>query len=244
MQQAELNVVSREVGLKSSVKKIRNSGLVPANVYGYGKKNAFCAFSDKEVRKIFNNDFSSNFILTLKSDAADLTGKKVVIKSLERNPETWKILHADFYEIAFDKPLTVSLPVHYVGTPTGVKDGGGILQIIRRTVQVRALPGDIPEKVDVNIAGLELGGSLHIKDAKFPEKLKILDSAEFTLVSVVEPEKEEVVVAATPAEGAAAAAGTAAATGTAAAAASGTAASAAGAKAPDTKAAKAEAPKK
>lgn len=244
MQQAELNVVTRTVGLKSDVKKIRTQGLVPANVYGYNKKNVYCAFSDKEMRKIFTNDLSSNLIITLNSETAELKGKKVVLKSLERHPESWKILHADLYEIAFDKPLTVSLPVHYVGVPTGVKDGGGILQIIRRTVLVRALPGDIPESIEVNITGLALGGSLHIADAKFPEKLKILDSGEFTLVSVVEPEKEEAVVAtAVAADGAAAAAGTAAAGATGAAAAAGTAAPAAGAKA-DAKGGKAEAPKK
>lgn len=234
MQQVELKVLPRQTGAKSSTKKLRSEGLVPANIYGPGLKNEICAFSEKEIRGIFKSGFDANYILTLKADNSTLNGKKVILKNIERESVTWKMLHADLYEISFDRPLTVNIPLHFNGTPEGVKNDGGILQIVRRSVQIRALPNDIPEFIEADISGLGLGTSLHLGDVKFSDKIEVLDSKSFTLASVQEAEKEEV-VAAVAGEGAAAAAGT----GTAAAAGTGTSAAAAtGAPAGGDKAAK------
>ncbi len=238
MQQAQLKVVSRTIGAKSGVRKLRSEGLVPANIYSPGKKNAYCAFSERELRKIYNNDFDTNLVLTLETDTADLKGKKVIVKSLERDPVSWGLVHADLYEVSFDKALTVSLPLHFKGTAKGVKEDGGIFQVIRRTIRVRGLLADLPQFIEVDISELGLGESIHISECEFSDKLKVLDSGEFTLAAVVEAEKEEVAAPVATAEGAAAAAGTgaAAAGGTAAAPAAGAAAPAAGAKPADAKA--------
>ncbi len=198
MQTVELNVTSRNVGSRSSLRQLRSQGLVPANIYGPGAKNTFCAFSEKEIRKVFQNDFNSNFIIRLTTDQTDLEGKQVILKSLERDPVSWQLLHADLYEVSMNRPLTVSVPVHYNGTPEGVKVDGGILQVIRRSIKVKALPSDIPDFIDVDISALKINHSIHIRDIQPPAKLEILDSGAFTLVSVVEAEKEEVVAVATP----------------------------------------------
>jgi large subunit ribosomal protein L25 len=229
MQQVELNVVPRNTGIKSSTKKLRAEGLVPANIYGPGLKNESCAFSEKEIRSLFKSGFDSNYILNLKAAAGGLNGKKVIIKSIERDSVTWKMLHADLYEISFDRPLTVNIPFHYNGIPDGVKNSGGILQVVRRSVQIRALPNDIPDAIEVDISSLGLGTSLHLGDVKFSDKIEVLDSKGFTLVSVVEAEKEEEVkpvVAAAEGTATAAGTGTATAAGTGTATAAGTAAAA------------------
>ncbi len=196
MQTVELKVVKRDPTRRQHLKALRSSGLVPANFYGPGTKNLFFAFSEKEIRKLLNNDFSATKIITLESEDSELKGKKAVIKSVERDPLSWKLLHADLYEVSMTRPITVSLPIQLKGTPTGVKDSGGILNVLRRSIKVRALLGDIPEAVEVDISQVPLGGSVHIGDIKFSDKLKVLDSSEFTLVSVVEAEKEEAVAAA------------------------------------------------
>lgn len=229
MQQVELSVVSRATGEKSAIKKLRGQGMIPANIYGPGSENVFCSFSEREFRAALKNNLSSNCILNLKAQDGTLNGKKVILKNLEREPASWKINHADLYEVSMTRPLTVNVPLTYSGTPEGVKNEGGILQVIRRSVSIRALATDIPDSIDVDISALGLGDSLHVGEVKFSDKLKVLDDKKFTIVAVVEAEKEEVVevAAAAPGEGAAAAAGTgAAAAGTGTAAASGTAAGA------------------
>ncbi len=220
MQQAQLKVVSRDPKVSGQIQKLRGQGLVPANIYGPGLKNQSCAFSEKELRKTFNNDLGSNIVLNLESDSKELNGKKVVLKVVERHPSTWQVIHADLYEIQMDRPLTTSVALHYTGTPDGVKNDGGIFQVVRRSVKIRALPSDIPAFVEVDTSALKLGESLHLSEVKISDKITVLDSKEFAICSVVEPEKEEVVapVAAAPgAEGAAAGTGIAAAAGTAAA---------------------------
>lgn len=224
MQQVELSVQTRTTGEKGATKALRLKGLVPANIYGPGIKNAFCTFAEKELRSLLKGDLGSNYILELKSEDKSLNGKKVILKNVEREPVSWKLSHADLYEISFDRPMNVQIPVHYTGTPDGVKNDGGILQVVRRSILIRSLPGDIPDSIDVDISGLGLGKSLHIRDVKFSEKLKVLDSSDFTLVSVVEAAEEEAaVVTAVAAEGTATAAGTGAATAAATAAAAGAA---------------------
>lgn len=230
MQTVELQVEPRSIGVKGDTKRLRAKGMVPANIYGPGETNKYCAFSEKELRATLKGELNANAILSLKATDSTLNGKRVVLKSLEREPLTWKLTHADLYEVAMNRPLTVKIPIHYTGTPEGVKTDGGILQVIRRSVLIRALPADLPEFIEVDISGLGLNKSLHIGDVKFSEKLKVLDNKEFTIVAVVEAAEEEVAAVAAPAEGegAAAAAGTGAATaagtGTGAAAAAATAA--------------------
>lgn len=208
MLQAELPVFERVSGQKSKVKELRKNGLVPAVIYGPGIKNQSCTLSEKELKKVFKGDFGTNYILTLKSEVASLNGKRVVVKKLDRDPVKWSLDHVDFYEISLDRPLTVSVPLHFVGVADGVKNSGGILQVIRRSVKIRALPQDLPQAIEVDTSALAINQSLHLSDIKFDSKITVVDSLEFTIVSIVEPEKEEVVVAAAPAEGAAAAAGT------------------------------------
>lgn len=230
MQQVQLTVETRTGGSKAELRRIRTQGKVPAVIYGPGKTNQYCAFSEKELRKAFQNNFDSNLMITLQGAGGTLVGKKVILKSLERSPVTWSLEHADFYEVSMDRPLIVPLAIHFTGTPEGVKTDGGILQILRRSVRIKALPGDIPEFIELDISQLKLNQTLHISDLKVSGKITLMDPPGFALASVAEPEKEEVVAPtaeAAAAEGAAAASGTAAAAGTAAA--SGTAAAGAAA---------------
>lgn len=225
MHSVQINVIPRQSGSKSDIRRLRREGMVPANIYGPGVKNEACALNEKELRSAFKNDLSSAAIIELQSNTAQLKGKKVILKTLSRSP-LWKLEHIDLYEINMNRPLTVRVPLHFVGTPDGVKNEGGILQIIRRNVLIQALPAELPDFVEIDVSPLKLNESLHLRDAKIPSKVKVMESLDFTLCAVSEPEKEEVVAAPTEA---AAGEGTATATGTAAAAAPGAAPGAAAA---------------
>jgi len=215
MKTAELKVEPRQVASKSENRRLRREGFVPANVYGPGVKNAYCHFDERDLQKLFRGQSNMNLMISLKSSQPDLEGKRVILKSVERDPASWRALHADFYEINMSRPITVSVPLEFQGTPVGVKIGGGILQIVRRSIQVHALPDQLPEKIEVDISALEVGSSLHVSDLKTADSVEILDSGEYTLALVAEPQKEEepVVVAPAEGEGAAAASATAAAAG-------------------------------
>lgn len=202
MRTAELKVVARDEGSKSNNRKLRREGMVPANIYGPGVKNTFCAFDERDLRRAIGSSSAGNLILALQSDSKNFQGKRVLLKSLERDPLTWASVHADFYEVALDRPIEVHIPLEFQGTPTGVKLGGGIFQVLRRSITVKGLADDIPDSLQVDVSGLELNQSLHVSDLKVSEKLKIMDPSTYTLASVAEPEKEEATASvATAAEG-------------------------------------------
>ncbi len=234
MHSVQLNVVPRQPGSKQDIRRLRREGMVLANIYGPGVKTEACAFSEKELRAAFKNDLASAAIIEIQSAAAQLKGKKVILKTISRDP-MWKVDHIDLYEISMNRPLTVRVPLHIVGIADGVKNDGGILQVIRRNVLIQALPTQLPYFVEVDVSAMKLNESLHLRDVKMPANVKVMDSLDFTVVAVSEPEKEEVAaapVAAAAGEGTATATGTGAAAAPAAGAAAAGAAPAAGGKAP------------
>lgn len=216
MKQAELKVESRTTGRKSLARALRRNGRVPANFYGPGIDNATCDFDSRDLAKVLKTGQSGNIMLTLKSEDNRFEGKKVLIKTVDRDPVTWKPVHADLYSIDMTRALTVDIPLVFEGVPEGVKVGGGILNIIRRSVQIRALPNSLPESIKVDITGVKVGENVHVSDLPLSEDWKLVDSASFTILSVNEPAEEEVKPVAAVATGEA---GEAAATGEAAAAA-------------------------
>jgi len=227
MKSAELKVQERTVGNRSETRRLRRVGMVPAIVYGPDSGNIGCSFDERDLKRAFKGHFNLNTILTLQSDSKTLGGRRVIVKSVERDPVKWTMDHVDLYEISDKRPITIKVPLEYKGIPVGVKLGGGILQIVRREISIEALPTNIPEKIEVDISGLELNTSLHLSDVTFAAGLRVVDALTSTLASVAEPEKEEVVAAvAATAEGAAAATATATGTGAAAATAAGTGAAA------------------
>jgi large subunit ribosomal protein L25 len=228
MHQVQIKAVERKAGEKSTLRKIRSEGLVPAMIYGPGASHATCAVNEKELRTAFKNDLEQNAIIELQSDSASLKGKKVVLKELSRSSVLWNLEHIDFYEISMNRPLKIRVPFHYTGTPDGVKNEGGVIQVLRRTIQIEGLPGELPDFIEVDISALKLNEALHINEINIPKNIKVIDNASIAIVSVMEPEKEEVATpaAAAAGEGAAAAAGTTAAAGAAAPAAAAPAADA------------------
>lgn len=202
MHQIQVNVESRKAGSKATLKQLRSKGLVPANIYGPGVKTESCAVNEKELRTAFKNDLDANFIIELTSEAPSLKGKKVILKNISRSP-MWNIEHIDLYEISMSRPLSVKVPLHIVGTADGVKNEGGILQVLRRFVNIEALPNDLPDSIEVDVSEMKLNQTLHIGEIKISDKVKIVDSLKLAIVAVTEPEKEEAPVVAAAAEGAA-----------------------------------------
>jgi large subunit ribosomal protein L25 len=116
---------------------------------------------------------------------------KVLIKEYQIDPVTHQILHADFYRVAMDKLLRVTIPVVVKGEPKGVKQQGGILEFIRREIEVECLPGDIPEHVEIDVTELMLHQGIRVRDVAPDPKWKAVSEAELMLVHVIMPKAEE-----------------------------------------------------
>jgi large subunit ribosomal protein L25 len=147
----------------------------------------------KELGKTLQTEAGENVLIDLDIHKGDRSERKVVmVKDVQIDPLQRTTLHTDFYEVAMDEMVTVEVPIHLVGKPEGTKMGG-ILDQIRRVIQIQCLPGDIPKRIDVDVSPLKIGDSIHVQDIKV-EKGKILSDANFTVATVVPPAVEEKVV--------------------------------------------------
>ncbi|MDD5428407.1 MAG: 50S ribosomal protein L25 [Candidatus Omnitrophica bacterium] len=188
---------------KKVAKDLRNKGLVPANVYKGGKGATSLQVAVTDLLSILHTKAGENVIITLKISGEDAAkDKTVVIKEIQREPIKDQILHVDFNEISLTETLKVNVPLVSHGDPVGVKVDGGILEHIIRELQVECLPTAIPEKIEVDVTNLKINETIHVKDVKTPEGVKILNDAEL-IVMIVKPPKAEVPVAEAAAEGAA-----------------------------------------
>jgi large subunit ribosomal protein L25 len=126
----------------------------------------------------------------------------VLIKDYQLDPVTHEILHADFYRVAMDRTLRVTIPVIVKGESKGVKQQGGILEFVRREIEVECLPADIPEHVEVDVSELMLHQGIRVRDIAISPKWTPVSDADMMLVHIIMPKAEE---AAAPAEAAVAA---------------------------------------
>ncbi len=185
---------------KNPNRRLRSRGMIPGVVYASGKDAVAVAVSPREIGAILKSASGENTLFDL-----DLGGsrRKVILKEYQREPLRGRLLHADFYEVALDRAITVKVHVELEGTPVGVKVQGGIVDFVTRELEVECLPQDIPEKITLDISNLELGKHVRVSELKVGDKVKVLAEPEVVIVHVVMPKAEEVVAEAAPAEGAA-----------------------------------------
>jgi large subunit ribosomal protein L25 len=121
---------------------------------------------------------------------------------MQRDPVTSRVLHIDFHAISMNKPIHVAIPIHFVGTPVGVKVDGGIMQATMREIEISCLPINIPEHLEVNVAELRIGDSIHVGNVSIPNAT-ILADAQRTIVVISAPTIIKAEAAAVEAEAAA-----------------------------------------
>jgi len=184
----------REKTGKGVARQARRSGFIPGVLYGQKDKPVSIKVEKKSAERIIRRIESRNVMadLVLKKD-----GKvqiiKTIVKEIQIEPITGEILHLDFYRMRMDKPILIGVPVYFVGESVGVKEGGVLEQELRE-VKVEALPKDIPEKIEVNIAELKIGDTVFARDLKLSEGVKLAEEGERVVLSVLAPMKEEEVV--------------------------------------------------
>ena len=190
---ATLDVVKRDGRGKNEARRLRVGGRIPAVVYGARKKGKApegvpVAVDPKQVLRILHSEAGANTLVTLKLDGAK---SRVMVKEYQLDPVTRQLLHADFYQLAMDRAITVTVPIVIKGEATGVKLEGGMIDFITRELQVECLPTDIPERIDVDVSELMLHQSVRLRDLPGNPKWKLLNEPETMLVHVVLPKAEE-----------------------------------------------------
>jgi large subunit ribosomal protein L25 len=210
--EAVLEAIVRDSRGKNEARRTRADGKVPAVVYGMtggGKAEATAiSVEPKALRKILHSESGANTLISLKISGAK-GDTRVLVKEYQLDPITHQILHADFYRIAMDKVLLITVPITVKGEAPGVKQQGGILEYVHRQIEFECLPGDIPEHIEINIGELMLHQGVRVRDVAMNPKVKVITDADTMLVHVIMPKAEEVATPAAGAEGAAAAAPTA-----------------------------------
>jgi large subunit ribosomal protein L25 len=187
MAQLILNAHVRNTTGKGAARKLRRDKLVPAVFYGPKAAATMLSVSYSDLQAIIRSTTSENIILQLRieSDKGSDT-HSVILKELQADPIKPLYYHADFYEIAMDKELTLNIALHLVGSPVGVTKGG-VLQHVRRELQVSCLPSDMVESIEVDVSLLDIGDAVHVKDIVLPGGIKTLEELDETVAVVAMP---------------------------------------------------------
>ena len=191
MEQLELNATVRKTTGNSPARELRRGGQIPAVLYGPQTESVLLTVNIKELEQIFKKGNIGSIILNLVIQNGKKVTKPAMIKEFQSHPVSGDFLHIDFYEIDMQRKINVMIPVVTKGICKGV-ELGGLLQIIRREIEVLCMPGDIPEAIEIDITDLDMGDSLHVDEIPLGDNVEIATDVNFTVLTIVSPKVEEV----------------------------------------------------
>jgi large subunit ribosomal protein L25 len=185
MEISELKASLRTTSGKGVSRRLRKDGLTPAVFYGPKTEAVLLAVNSSDLMKILKGKEENIFINLLIGNGKKME-KFTLIKELQIDPVSRKFLHVDFCEIDMEHAITLDVPIHFKGQAIGV-DNGGDLHHIRREIKVSCLFTVLPEFVEVDISGLNIGDSIKVQDIKLPDGVNVLDPHDTIIASVTAP---------------------------------------------------------
>ena len=185
---------------KNEARRTRVAGMIPAVVYGAFKDPQAVSINPKDILRIIRGKSGHNAIFDVEIEGVERT--PVIVADEQYDPVKDTLIHIDLKRIDLTRKLRVSIPVHAVGVPRGVKEQGGVLDLVTRSVEIECVPDDIPNQFDVDVTELMIGSNIRVSELPVFSGVRVLTAPEAVIVHVVGI-KEEVVAA--PAEGAVAA---------------------------------------
>ena len=188
MEQIILNVELRDKTGKGICRQIRSKGLIPGIVYGKGMETVPVTLNPKELAAAISGEGGQNHLITLKGGGS-LDGNVIIVADLLKDPMKGTLRHVDLHKIDLTQKVKVEVAITLVGTAAGVKEGG-LLDFAMHSVEVECLPHAIPEHIDVDVADLTIGHSIHVGDLQLPVGVKVLEDARASIVSVLGMVKE------------------------------------------------------
>ena len=162
----------KDVG-KGASRRLRHADLVPAIIYGGKTEPAQITLAGKTIRKVLENESFYSQIVTLVVEGKE---QQVILKDIQRHPAKDFAMHMDFLRVSKTQAITTHIPLHFLNEDAckGVKEQGGAITHARVEVEVRCLPGDLPEFLEVDMTDIELGGHVHLSDLKLPKGVELV----------------------------------------------------------------------
>jgi large subunit ribosomal protein L25 len=187
----ELKTKIRTTTGNGPARRLRMSGQVPAVVYGPKTEPVLLSVNKSDLEQLFKKGGIGQVVLNLviQKNGETLT-MPAMIKELQTHPVSRNFIHIDFYEIKMDQKITAKIPVVTTGIAKGV-ELGGILQIIRRELEVECLPLEVPESIEIDISDLDIGDSIHVEKIRLEGEIEFLEDDNYTVVTVLAPKLEE-----------------------------------------------------
>jgi len=204
-----LEARSRDTFGKNAARRLRREGWIPAVLYGGqapGEQPVGhpIAVDPKVLSRILHSESGVNTLIGLQVDGAGEPAR-VLVREYQLDPISHKMLHADFYRVAMDQLLTVSVPVVLRGESRGVKQQGGLVDFVHREIEIECLPADIPEQIVIDITEMLIGQNIRVRDLVPEGSWRPTSDPEMMLVHIIAPRaeaapaEEEVVAAVAPA---------------------------------------------
>jgi len=170
---------------------LRQAGQIPAVLYGPAIESVLLSVNISDIDRVLKKGRIGQALLSLViKNNGETSTKTVMVKELQLHPVSRDFLHIDFYEVAMDRKIVVNVPVITTGKSKGV-EVGGILQIIRREIEVQCLPFDVPESIEIDVTDLDIGDSIHVSDISLQSEIEFLGDENITVVTIVTPKIEE-----------------------------------------------------
>jgi large subunit ribosomal protein L25 len=191
LEQIDINATVRKTTGNSPARGLRREGFIPAVLYGPKTEPILLSVNIKELEQILKKGNVGSIIFNLIIQNGKKITKPAMIKELQSHPVSGNYLHVDFYEIDMKRKINVMIPVVAKGKAKGV-ELGGLLQVVRRELEVLCLPGDIPHAVEIDISDLDVGEAIHVEDLKLGDNIEFLADPSLAVVTVLSPKAEAV----------------------------------------------------
>jgi large subunit ribosomal protein L25 len=187
-ERVKLDAQERETVGTTAAARLRREGVIPGVIYGRGKKPHAIAVPERELREALSGPHGRHAILDV-TLAGQKTSHASILKDFQVDPIRGRITHFDLHEVRLDQPITAQVAVELVGESPGVK-AGGVLSALVREVSVEALPLEMPDRLELDISGAEIGATLRVADLVVPEGSKLLDDPDTVVATVAAPRVE------------------------------------------------------
>ncbi len=191
MKSVLLNATPRVLSRRAGAKALRESGRIPAVIYGRQAPPQNLEVNAKFMEDLIHRSVSENLLvdLTVQDDARPK--RLALVQEIQHHPLTGKVLHVDFHEVAENEKVTIQVPVETVGEAEGVKTDGGVLEHVLFKIRVRGLPKDLPEQITVDVSHLKIGQAIHLGAIQAPVNTEILGDKQIPVIAVAAPRTEE-----------------------------------------------------
>ena len=170
---------------RTSVKKLRAAGQVPAVIYGASQPSTNIQVGAREMQEILNHATGEHFLVELEiAEGASVSNKLALVQEVQHHPVRSTILHVDFHAVVADEVLHAEIPVETTGEAVGVKNFGGRLEVLLHMVEVECLPKDLPESIRVDVSAMRVGDALHLRDLQLPQGVAFRGDGDLTVIRI------------------------------------------------------------